>query len=64
MEPIKRRGRPPKPQSEAVLTERLPVYLTPDMKAWILDHGGAEYLRRLVEEDRMKAEAAAMQDSD
>jgi len=53
--PQKRMGRPPKPESEAVLTKRFQVMLDPDTHAWVLGHGGAGYIRRLVEEDRSKA---------
>lgn len=60
--PRKRMGRPPKAESEAVLTAFFRFLMTPDMKQWVLDHGGAAYIRRLVEEDQRKAEAAAMED--
>ena len=50
--PQKRMGRPPKAESEAVLTKRFQVMLDPDTHAWVLDHGGAGYIRRLVEADR------------
>jgi hypothetical protein len=62
----KRRGRPPKAESEAVLTKRFQTkaeseavltkrfqtMLDPDTHAWVLAHGGGAYIRRLVEEDR------------
>lgn len=60
----KRKGRPPGTHPPAVFTADVHVFMTPEQKAWVLEHGGAAYIRRLVEEDRKKAGAAAMQDSD
>lgn len=45
-------GRPPKAESEAVLTAVVRFMATPEMKAWVISRGGGSYLRRLVEEDR------------
>jgi hypothetical protein len=51
METRKRMGRPPGTAKPAVLTARLDMFVTPEMKGWVLDHGGAEYIRRLVQAD-------------
>jgi hypothetical protein len=50
--PKKRMGRPPLYDRESLLKERLTVLVTREQKEYILTHGGAEYIRRLVEEDR------------
>jgi hypothetical protein len=55
-----RGGRPRKGGSDAVLTERLVVPINPDLKAWVLDHGGASLVRRLLEAERERDNAAAV----
>ena len=51
----RRMGRPPKEDRESILTERVSVPVSPDMKQWVLGHGGAGYIRRLVEKDMKRA---------
>jgi hypothetical protein len=61
----KRMGRPPRAEGgqykDAVLTATFRFFMVPEMKAWIISHGGAGYLRRLVDEDRRKTEGASRQ---
>ncbi len=47
-----RGGRPPKSQSDATLTVRLEILLTPDLKEWTMTHGGAALVRKLLEAER------------
>lgn len=54
----RRMGRPPREDREALLTERVTVPVSVEMKAWVLAHGGASYIRRLIEEDRKRREDA------
>ncbi len=53
----KRMGRPPKSVSEAVLTADFRFLMTPEMKAWVLSHGGAYLIRRLIAEEQTRQEA-------
>jgi hypothetical protein len=46
-----RGGRPPKVQSDATLTARMELLLEPTQKEWVMAHGGAEYVRRLIAAD-------------
>lgn len=50
----KRMGRPPRYDREALLKERLTILVTREQKEYILLHGGGEYIRGLVEEDRKR----------
>lgn len=49
-----RGGRPPKPQSDATLTARLEILLTPDFKEWAMAHGGAVFVRQLLTDERAR----------
>ena len=49
-----RGGRPPKPQSDATLTARLEILLTPDLKEWAIAHGGAAFVRQLLTDERAR----------
>ncbi len=53
----KRRGRPPGAHPPAVFTADVHIYMTPEQKEWVLNRGGAGYIRRLVEEDRKRRKA-------
>jgi hypothetical protein len=53
----KRKGNWKRTAPPAVYTDTFRFLLTPEQKEYILDHGGAEYLRRLVEEDRKRHDA-------
>lgn len=47
----KRRGNKKRTAPPAVYTDTFRFLLTPEMKEWLLAKGGADYLRRLVQED-------------
>jgi len=49
---VKRRGRPRKQESAAVMTVQLCVLMPPHLKEWVLAHGGSELVRRLITEEQ------------
>ena len=53
-----RMGRPPRYDRDSLLKERLTILVTKSQKEYILQHGGGEYIRGLVEEDRKRREDA------
>jgi hypothetical protein len=50
----KRRGRPRKKESNAVMTAMFCVMMEPETKEWVLAHGGSELVRRLIAEEQRR----------
>ncbi len=47
-----RMGRPPRYDRDSLLKERLTILVTKEQKEYILQQGGGEYIRGLVDADR------------
>jgi hypothetical protein len=50
----KRRGRPRKTESNAVMTAMFCLMMEPETKEWVLAHGGSELVRRLIAEEQRR----------
>lgn len=58
----KRRGNKKRTAPPPVYTDTFRFLLAPEQKEWILNHGGGDYIRRLITEDRERQEAALLTD--
>jgi hypothetical protein len=50
----KRRGRPRKTESNAVMTAMFCLMMEPETKEWVLAHGGSNLVRRLISEEQRR----------